>query len=105
MGVSEEDIKAMLDQQASNAAAQSGQDFEIYDDNWDSWLFYLAVQTQWVYVSGMCVQRIGLNYMGVESAARMSAKPRSTWPALLADLQVIELAVLEADAEMAEKEE
>ncbi|UUZ68077.1 DUF1799 domain-containing protein [Polaromonas sp. P2-4] len=108
MGVSEEDIEAMLAQQQeweAEAARQSGfsEDFEIYEDNWESWLFFVTVQTQWHYAArDMGARRVGLNYPGVESGARMAGKPRAKWPSLFADLQVMELAVLAADAEMAD---
>ena len=109
MGVSEEDIEAMLAQQAereAETARQAGiaEDFEIYEDNWDSWQFFLVVQTQWVF-RGMSGQRSGLNYAGVESGMRLSGLPRVRWPAVLTDLRTLEYGVLEADAELAEKQE
>lgn len=108
MGVDEADIEAMLESQRSEeeqAARKFGceVDFEVHEDCWETCLFFLAVQTQWGYApGGMAAQRVGLNYAGVESGMRMSGKPRRAWPDLLADLQVMELAVLQADAEMAE---
>lgn len=102
--MSEADIEA-LQAQDREALEQSvaDVDFEVHPDNWDSWLFFLTVQTQWLYAaSAMGAQRVGLSYAGVESGARMSGRPRHRWPALLADLKVIEVAVLQADAEMAD---
>ena len=109
MNVSEEDIAAMQKKREDDAleAAQAlgaTEDFEIHEDNWDSWLFFLTVQTQWIYaVSGLGTQRAGLSYPGVESGARMAGLPRRQWPALFADLRVMEVAVLAVDAELAEK--
>lgn len=108
MNVSEEDIAAMQKKREDDAleAAQAlgeTEDFEIHEDNWDSWLFFLTVQTQWIYaVSGLGAQRAGMRYEGVESGARMAGLPRRQWPALFADVQVMERAVLAVDAELAE---
>lgn len=106
MGVSEEDIEAMLAQQLqqqAEAGRQAGiaEEFGIYEENWESWQFYLVVQTQWLY-RGMNGRRSGLNYAGVESGIRMAGLARAKWPALLADLRNMELAVLEADNELAD---
>lgn len=107
-GFSEESIEAVLAKE-KEAAQLSGasDDFEVYEDNWESWLFYLTVQTQWLYAAGGMgpAQRVGLNYAGVESGARMSGQPRAKWPDLLGDLRVMELAVLHADAELAKERE
>lgn len=109
MGVSAADIEAEQQRQdaaALEAAKAAGyeKEFEIYDDNWDAWWFFLQVQTQWIYrFDGMHSLRAGLNNPGVESTLRMAGKPRHTWQALLADMQVIELAVLQADREIAQE--
>lgn len=102
-GVSEADIEAA---QGGAEAAPAQADFEVYEDCWESVLFFLTVQTQWSYVSGgLSASRSGLHYPGVESGARMAGIRRSLWPGLLADVQVMERAVLAADVEMAPKVE
>jgi hypothetical protein len=109
MGVSAADIEAEQQRQDAAAleiakAAGYEEEFEVYEDNWDVWLFFLQVQTQWIYrFDGMHSVRSGLNNSAIESTLRMAGKARRTWPALLADLQVIELAVLAADREMIDK--
>lgn len=102
VGVKEEDIDAALAQEAQAEAMPEIEDFEVYEDCWESVRFFLTVQTQWIF-AGMGAQRVGLNYPGVESGARMAGVRRSLWPGLLADLQVMENAVLEADTKRAAK--
>ena len=99
MGVSEADIEA---EQAKYSApgAPGAADYEVHEDAWEAWVFFTHVQTQWVY-RGMDGQRVGLCNPGVESGLRMGGVRRALWPALWADLRVIELAVLEADGELA----
>jgi hypothetical protein len=65
--------------------------FEVWDENWNSVLFFLACATQWV-VGGMGGY-IGMNYPGVESVMRIKRSPDRE--ALFADLQVMEFAALE----------
>jgi hypothetical protein len=100
MGVSEADIEAAQAAEVTEAAPVVD-GFEVYEDCWESVLFFLAVQTQWVWSSGGmgAPQREGLSYPGVESAARLGGVRRALWPALFADLRVMELAVLNAQGE------
>lgn len=76
--------------------------FAVEPDNWDNWLIFLAVSTQWVWTSlGMAgAARVALNLPGVESGLRMMGIKRKRWPAVFADLRVIEKAVLVADNEI-----
>ena len=76
--------------------------FEVYEDNWQSLLFFLRVQTQWVY-RGLEGRRAGLNNAAVESTMRMARVKRVDQDALLADLQVMEREILKSDAERAAK--
>lgn len=101
MGASEQDLAAMQAQlDAQRAEAVAREEFEVHADNWDDWLFFLSVQTQWVYANtGMGTQRAGLNYPGVESGARLQGIGRGRWPALFEAVHRVELAVLAADAE------
>lgn len=96
MGVSEADIEAQV--QAHSAPEPT--DFEVHEDCWESVLFFLRVQTQWV-CRGMDGARAGLNYAGVEAAMRMDGVKRARQSALLDDLQLMERAVLKADGEQA----
>lgn len=81
----------------STPAKPADPECEVWEENWPSWLFFLKVQTQWIWTSGMAVVRMGLNYPAVESTLRMAGIPRRQWPALLDDLQVIEVAVLDGE--------
>lgn len=102
-GATSESIEAAQAKEAEAVEVQL--DFEVYEDCWESVMFFLMVQTQWCWrlmggqLDGRSV-RAGLNYQGVESAARLAGLRRSTCPALFADLRLIELSVLEADAEV-----
>jgi hypothetical protein len=76
--------------------------FAVEPDNWDNWLIFLSVSTQWVWASmGMGgAARVALNYSAVESALRMQGIKRKRWPGVFADLRHIEQAVLVADNDM-----
>lgn len=105
MGASDADIEQVT-QAGLRAAAEKAarEDFEVHADNWEAWLFFLSVQTQWVFASnGMGAQRAGLNYPGVESGARMQRIPMRRWPELFEAVHAVELAVLAADEELASK--
>lgn len=100
-GMPDEEITRLQAEHAEAAqAAIELHTLDVYADNWDSWEFFLEVQTQWVYApSEWGAQRRGLNYSGVESGARLAGRPSRKWPALFADLRVMELAVLRAEEE------
>lgn len=112
VGIREEDIQAALATQASELERagqplEGGEDYEVHEDAWEGWLFFLRVQSQWLYKTAGWIsmgamqfetRRSGLNRAGVESTARLGGYPRSTWPQLLADIEVIERAILDADA-------
>jgi hypothetical protein len=101
MGVSEADIAAA----AADERPAPLVDFEVYADCWDSVMLFDSLGTQWVWVAVVGLGstpavRSGLNYAAVESAMRMKGIRRALWPDLLADLQVMEHAVLEAEKEL-----
>lgn len=96
MGVSEADIEALQCEQAAPPELE----FEVYEDCWESVLFFLRVQTQWVY-QGLDGRRAGLNNTAVESTMRMTGVRKARQGALLDDLQEMERAVLMADAQAA----
>lgn len=99
-GATEEEIEAERKKEAQAAPEQD--EFEVYEDCWESVMFFLRVQTQWVH-KGMDERRAGLNNTAVESTMRMTGVKRAAQAELLEDLQVMERAVLEADAERAAK--
>ncbi len=103
VGVKEADIEAALAQEAEAQEAQEpDEEFEVHEDNWQSLLFFLRVQTQWVYF-GIGGSRAGLNNTAVESTMRMARVKRVDQDALLDDLQVMEREILKSDAERAAK--
>ncbi|OGA98121.1 MAG: hypothetical protein A3E79_11730 [Burkholderiales bacterium RIFCSPHIGHO2_12_FULL_61_11] len=104
VGVKEEDIEVALAQEEAEEAEESLEqvDFEVHEDGWESWLFFLKVQTQWVF-RGMAGDRAGLNNAAVEATMRMAGVKRARQSALLDDLQLMELAVLKADGERAQR--
>jgi hypothetical protein len=118
LGASEEDLAAahaILD--ALPAEPESEPHFEVWDENWDTFMFFSALAYQW---SKVCLTRSVSLPMGgsstftevrrdclpanrVESTARMQGIARSRWPALFADINRMERAVLETDAKLAQE--
>lgn len=71
-------------------------DFEVWEDNWDTVGFFCGLKTQWTYVGTMAtVQRVGLDYAGVESAMRMTRIASRDRAALFDDIRLMEAAALE----------
>lgn len=98
--MSEEDIEAARPRDAQGDSAV----FDVHEDVWENWNFFLKVARQWMFVpvsAGMGVSsvRMGLNWPGIESVIRLSGMKRGRWAGLVDDLLVIEQAVLEADSE------
>lgn len=87
------------------ALAHDPNECEVWPENWDVLQFFLRAQTQWVYAGGGMgpAMRVALNYPGVESVARIRGVGTEQLQAWADDLGVIELAVLQADNELAAK--
>lgn len=101
-GASEEDIAR--EAKKHQVQAQEEAEFDVYEDCWESLQVFLMAQTNWLYRNvGFGSQRVGLARQGLESTLRMAGIPRSKWTDIFSDLREIELAVLQADAEMAER--
>jgi hypothetical protein len=95
--------ESVAEQQAKESVMPLREDFEVHEDAMDSWLFFLKVQRQWVFVPvsagmGVTAVRMGLNWPGVESMVRLSRVKSARWDGLVDDLLVIEEAVLGAEA-------
>lgn len=88
---------------AAAAPRADAQPFGIWRDNAAPLQLFLDVRTQWVYV-GMEGRRMGLNYAGVQAHLDIRI-PRRKHRALMTDLQVMELAVLQADTEIRKQKE
>lgn len=77
-------------------------DFELWDENWDHWVFFLQISTQWLY-AGFEGARGCLNLAGVEVVARAIGVRGKAWAEQLKALLVIEREVLEIDARRREE--
>lgn len=68
----------------------------MFEDNWESVIFFVELGTQWHIVSGMNGERVtGLNYQSVESTMNIQQIPQETRRDLFHDLKVMERAALE----------
>lgn len=68
----------------------------MFEDNWDTFLFFLDLRTQWQIVAGMGGERVtGLNYQSVESVMRIKQIKPKDKPDLFRDLQIMESAALD----------
>lgn len=84
-------------EQVRKAAKKSQKDFEVFEDNWQSLLFFVGLKTQWnISIGGMGgAIYLGLNYQSVESAMNLKQVPKKARAELFNDLQVMEEAALE----------
>lgn len=110
MGASEADVAAarerMHEQQAlaQQQQAQAAADvFEVWPENWESVMFFAAVETQWAYVgTGLAgAVRTGLPSHRLEAEMNLRRVPPRKRLALLDDVRVMERAVLRLDRERA----
>lgn len=105
MGVSEDDIARAQAQLGSGDGGDAPEaDFEVHEDCWESWLFFLRVQRQWVFVpmsAGMGVTSVrqGLNWPGIRAMVLLSRIKPARWEQLVDDLLTIEYAVMKAEQE------
>lgn len=104
MGATDADV-ARTRLERGTALAHDPNECEVWPENWEVVQFFLRAQTQWVYAGGGMgpAVRVALNYPGVESVARIRGVPLEQLQAWDEDLRVIELAVLQADSELAAK--
>lgn len=91
-----------LAEQLRDRQRGSPDDFEVWEENWDHWLFFLQVSTQWLY-AGFEGARGSLNLAGVEVVARAVGVRGKAWAEQLKALLVIEREVLEVDARRREE--
>lgn len=103
-GAPAEDIAAVRSRIEAEAvkATDSAETFGVYADNLATVHAFQAVSTQWQYAG--FGQRVGYLYAGVIAWINFNVHRRRR-RALLADLQVMERAVLGADHELREKKE
>ena len=78
-------------------AQQHQDDFAVFEDNWESLMFFLRLKTQWNQIplpaGGLLVT--GLNYQAVQSVLQIQHIPKFKWRGLFLDLQIMEKAALE----------
>lgn len=86
-------------QAQAEVAPPEAKTFYVWLDNARSFELFTCVRSQWMYAGGFAVQRTGLNYAGVQAHLQINV-PRRFHRALMHDLQAMELAVLQADAEL-----
>lgn len=68
----------------------------MFEDNWESVIFFIDLSTQWHIVSGMNGERVtGLNYQSVESAMNIQQIPQENRRDLFNDLKIMERSALE----------
>lgn len=69
--------------------------FEVWPENWESFDFFLTLESQWVIVAGMgTALKSGLDYCRVESTLNILGIPRKKRPKLFRDMQTMEKAAL-----------
>lgn len=71
-------------------------DFEIWQENWDSWIFFLQVSTQWIVAAGGMggLFYVGLQRNCIESEMNMRGIKKAQRLTLIDDLYIIEHAAL-----------
>lgn len=76
---------------------QNSDDFEVFEENWESVLFFLGLNTQWNLIGlptgGSHIT--GINYQAVQSVLHIQHIPKFKWRALFLDIQIMEKAALE----------
>lgn len=100
MGASDEAIAAASAERPEEEADEEQGFFEVYEDNWDAWEFFLRVQHQWVH-AGMDRARVQLNWAGIAAWAGMALIGRRRLARQVQALEFIERAVLQEDNRIA----
>lgn len=92
-GVPEEELYKFI---GESKPVQQEQDFEIWQENWQTFIFFEALSTQWKIISGMGgAQVIGLDYPAIETMMRIKNIPRKTQAPLFLQLQIMEREALD----------
>nr|WP_296020830.1 DUF1799 domain-containing protein [uncultured Acidovorax sp.] len=101
----EEQVAQVLAERAK-AAPKAPEEVEVWPENWDLWLFFLAVQTQWEYASGGLsgAVKVAMNWTGVRSIAAMRRVSDEDQQRFADGLAVIEQAVLDVERERAARQ-
>lgn len=104
MGATDEAVEqARAERAGEQKAADEEQDaFEVYEDNWEDWMFFLRVQVQWVH-AGLDGRRVCLNWPGIAAFAGMAGVRYRRLARRTEALEVIERAVLREDNRIADE--
>lgn len=78
--------------EAARSQFEAANLFEVWPENWPAVQFFAGLSTQWR--SNAAGHLTGLDYAGMEAAARMQAIPRHKWRNLFFSVQVMETAAL-----------
>lgn len=78
--------------------------FEVYEDNMPTVEAFLALQTQWRYVSGMRAIRTGFDYNVVPGVFTLLGIPAADHAEVFAGVRVMELAALNICAQRAQND-
>jgi hypothetical protein len=99
---SEEQVARVLKERAA-AQPKPPEEVDIWPENWSTWLFFLAVQTQWTYASnGLAGSvRVAMNWEGVRAIALMRGVGEQDQQRFAEGLGEIERAVLEVERDKA----
>lgn len=113
-GAPPEDIAKVRAQLPDPDARSLDETFPVHADNVPVIEAFRALQTQWLYVTSFVgvpsggfspvSQRVGINYAALIAWVQQHARPRRR-RALIADLRVMETAVLIADQELRKEKE
>lgn len=102
---SEEQVARVMAERAG-AAPKAPEEVEVWPENWDTWMFFLAVQTQWDYASSGLSRayKVAMNWSGVRSIACMRGVSEADQQRFVEGLAVIEHAVLDVEREKAARD-
>jgi hypothetical protein len=78
-----------------NIAASA--EFEVWPENWESFLFFTGLETQWRFIAGLSgTVRTGLDYTAVLAEMQLKGMSVPDRIGLFADIKLMERAALEA---------
>ena len=103
-GAPPEQIAAVYARIEADKAPKPQETFGVYAENMPAAQAFLDLRTQWVR-TGFNGQRTGLNYAAVLDWLALFYPKTKTRQQLMKDLQLMELAVLQADHELRQQEE
>ena len=85
--------QAVIEAAVRNYSGQDSDDCEVWQENWESVLLFLAMGTQWsISPTG---QPIGINYGSLESTMKMTSVKKKKRASLFMDVRMMESAALD----------